>query len=214
MMQPDGSNLAAVLHRMAQEDEYVLKDISIDMANIVPGILKISVRALAERQEFLVEAETEDRSVFSSRILSDGTLRLLALATLKNDPQHRGVLCFEEPENGVHPLRLEKIVNLLQTLTTNFEVEDVETLEPRQVLVNTHSPKLMSYVDEGSLLFVYMTRKAPRQTRIAPVMGGMFSYEDVDKQQWHFTIRQVQEYLDSASLDHRRSEIEELAQSL
>ena len=35
---------------------------------------------------------------FSSRVLSDGTLRMLALATLKNDPEHQGVLCFEEPE--------------------------------------------------------------------------------------------------------------------
>ncbi|MCU0502099.1 MAG: hypothetical protein MUC51_10095 [Anaerolineae bacterium] len=33
-------------------------------------------------------------------------LRLLALVTLKNDLQHRGVLCFEDPENGVHPFHL------------------------------------------------------------------------------------------------------------
>ncbi|PJF39319.1 MAG: ATPase, partial [Phototrophicales bacterium] len=88
----DGSNLAAVLHRLANENEFALKDVSLDMANLVPGILEISVKPSREREEFLIEATSVDGSKFSSRILSDGTLRLLTLVTLRNDPKHFGLL--------------------------------------------------------------------------------------------------------------------------
>ena len=42
----------------------------------------------------------------AARALSDGTLRFLALAILELDLTPRGLLCFEEPENGIHPERI------------------------------------------------------------------------------------------------------------
>jgi len=206
-LEPDGSNLAAVMWRMERENEYALKDVSIDMSNIVPGILDISVRALPEREEFLIEATTQDGSKFSSRLLSDGTLRLLALVALRNDPQHQGVLCLEEPENGVHPLRLQQIVDVLQIIATNFNDDSENDGEiPRQVLVNTHSPKLMSCVSSDALLFVYMPAY-PRETRIAHVTDQMFS--DTNQQEKQYTIHEVREILDASSINERRSELEQ-----
>jgi hypothetical protein len=52
---------------------------------------------------FLVKVRMNDSRISPSQVLSDGTLRLLALSTLKNDPRLRGVLCLEEPENGFLP---------------------------------------------------------------------------------------------------------------
>ena len=46
--------------------------------------------------------------------LSDGTLRFLALAVLEMDPETQGLLCLEEPENGIHPARIPAILELLQ----------------------------------------------------------------------------------------------------
>ncbi len=74
-------------------------------------------------------------------MLSEGTLRLLALLVLQYDPQHTGLLCFEEPENGLHPFRIEAMGRLLKDLTVDFE--DTE-MPLRQVIVNTHSPVLVS----------------------------------------------------------------------
>lgn len=212
---PDGSNLAAVLHRMSREDEFALDDVSLDMANVVPGILKVSVKALVEREEFLIEAQTQDGPKFSSRVLSDGTLRLLALITLKNDPHYRGVLCFEEPENGVHPSRLERIVNVLKQLATDFHTEPGEDdTAPKQVLVNTHSPKLTSCVEPETLLFIYMAGHTPRSTRVATVglTEEMFPPEDMQKK--YFTLAQVREFLDPSSLTHSLDEIQQLEQAL
>ena len=52
--------------------------------------------------------------IFSSRVISDGTLRLLALLMILNDPGRRGTLCFEEPENGVHEGRVPMLVEFLR----------------------------------------------------------------------------------------------------
>jgi hypothetical protein len=37
------------------------------------------------------------------------------------DRQHTGLLCFEEPENGIHPFRIEAMARLLKELTVDFK---------------------------------------------------------------------------------------------
>ena len=207
---PDGSNLATVLWRMSRDDQYALKDVSLDMANLVVGVSEISVEPLRERDEFLITAIMNDGSRFSSRVLSDGTLRVLALVALKNDPQHRGVLCFEEPENGVHPLRLEQIVKrVLKPLATDFESDDPEDSPPRQVLINTHSPKLLSCVEPKDLLFVFMSNQESRPTQVAHVTNQIFPYED--EVLHYYTLAQIREFLDASSLHEQLSFLESIS---
>ena len=205
----DGSNLPTALARMSARDPFVLNDISRDLANLVPGILRIRLEEDQARNRYILWAETQDGRSFSSRVLSDGTLRLLALVALKNDPQHRGVLCFEEPENGVHPFRLKNVVRLLRELTTDFsDVEQAD--EPlRQLLVNTHSPILANQEDVWpSLLFAHLTtRIQPAQstpslqvTQIDSVQPSrQFKLElGISEQQEAYTVGQVIQYLHSA----------------
>ncbi len=192
---PDGSNLAAVLYRMSREDEFAITDISRDMANLVPGLMEISVEPLPERDELLIKAKTQDGTTFSSRVLSDGTLRLLALVALKNDQTHRGVICFEEPENGVHPGRLERIVGILKGMAVDFKEDP--TGVPRQVLVNTHSPKLLSHIPAESLVYVEMrTHHGIRVTKMTPIKPELLH----DPKERFYTEAQVREFLDSTLL--------------
>lgn len=203
-LRPDGSNLAAVLYRMAQDDEFALTDISRDMANLVSGITRISVEPIREREEFVLNAEMQNGAQFSSRVLSDGILRLLTLVTLKNDPAYQGVLCFEEPENGVHPFRLEQVMGVLKSLATNFKESEANQL-PKQVLVNTHSPSLISYIPENSLLYVEMrTRERRQETRMIPVVKELFE----DEQEQYYTLAQINRYLDARPMDEKRQELE------
>jgi predicted ATPase len=196
-LMPDGSNLATVLNRMTFQDEYVLSDISNRMANIIPGIFNIRIDTLKDRQEYMVNATTMDNIDFSSHILSDGTLRVLALVTLSHDPSHQGVMCFEEPENGVHPLRLEQIIQLLEALSTKFDAEIDQDAKLRQVIVNTHSPRLLSCADWKSFLFVYMSNlhNQPRLTRISEITDKLFTLKDEALRQ--FTIAQIRQFLES-----------------
>jgi predicted ATPase len=136
-----GKNLAAALFRIKQDDEYTLTAISRDLNNLLPNLTEVNVYDDKANRQFIIKVKGDDGREFSSRVLSEGTLRLLTLCVLQYDPQHTGLLCFEEPENGIHPFRIEAMARLLKELTVDFE--DTE-MPLRQVIVNTHSPVLVS----------------------------------------------------------------------
>ncbi|MEO8953170.1 MAG: AAA family ATPase [Ktedonobacteraceae bacterium] len=218
IISPEGNNLATALARMQAEDPWSLNDVSSDLANLVPGILKIEVEKDQARNQYIIKATTQDQSSFSSRVLSDGTLRMLALATLKNDPRYHGVLCFEEPENGVHPFRLKNVAHLLRGLATDFEDNSQVDSPLRQLLVNTHSPAFISQPDiRETLLFAYMvTRVGPRDSEIPPQritrivqvikpntqLGAQTV--PISKEEETYTIEQIKKYLTSDYLDEAR----------
>jgi len=81
----------------------------------------------------------------SAESASDGTLRFLAFAAavLGTDPAR--FYFFEEIENGIHPNRAHLLVNLLETATRDGRER------PPQVVGTTHSPALLSFLDEPAL---------------------------------------------------------------
>lgn len=135
-----GKNLAAALFRIKQDDEYTIVEISRKLNSFLPNFIEVNVVDDKANKQFLITIKGEDGREFSSRVLSEGTLRLLALCIMLYDDQHKSLLCFEEPENGIHPFRIKATVELLKELTTNFSDEG----PLRQVIVNTHSPVLVS----------------------------------------------------------------------
>jgi hypothetical protein len=76
----------------------------------------------------------------AARSLSDGTLRFLALAVLSCDPMAGGVICMEEPENGIHPARIPAIVELLKGMCVDVTSPVSDDNPMRQIIINTHSP--------------------------------------------------------------------------
>ncbi len=140
-MTPSGKNLAAALFRIKQDDEYNLTEISRNLNNFLPSFTEVNVYNDRANRQFTIKLKGEDGKEFSSRVLSEGTLRLLTLCILQQDRQHTGLLCFEEPENGIHPFRIQTMAKLLKELTVDFREPDMYL---RQVIVNTHSPVFVS----------------------------------------------------------------------
>ena len=115
------------------------------------------VRAVAvdrdERRELLTLYVTgRDGTSHAARSLSDGTLRFLALAVLALDSQTDGTICLEEPENGIHPMRIPSMINLLEDLAADVDSPIGDDIPLRQVIINTHSPAVVLQVPEDSLL--------------------------------------------------------------
>ncbi len=177
----DGSNLPTALARMNDADPGVLRQLSREVNRLLPGIKKLELDHDEPRQQYVLYALMTDGRRFSSRVLSEGTLRLLALCAFKYDPQYNEVLCFEEPENGIHPYRLRAMMLLLRDLSTDFAhpTNYVAAEAPlRQLLVNTHSPGLLAALvaladDKKEAPFTALfaslaTRVAPGQS---PVQG-------------------------------------------
>lgn len=142
-----GKNLAAVLYRIKQEDEYNLIEISRKLQRFLPHFIEVIVVDDKENKQYIIKLKDNDKKEYSSRVLSEGTLRILALCILEYDSQHTGLLCFEEPENGIHPDHIKDMVELLRNLSVDFT--DIQ-MPLRQVIVNTHSPifvgKIIDYI--------------------------------------------------------------------
>ncbi len=177
-----GRFLAAMLKRIDVSDHKALKAISRSIQNILPDIKNISIDSDEARQQYVLMVESGDGRVFSSNVLSEGTLRIIALTALKFDERHQGLICFEEPENGIHPYRMKKILDLLKDLSTDFQLEGESEVPLRQIIINTHSPLLIKeyYNNEnkynGLLYFARLLNKVDAQrktsyklTRISPV---------------------------------------------
>ncbi len=77
--------------------------------------------------------------------VSDGMLLVLAYLTVLYLPQPPRVLLIEEPENGIHPKRLQDVLQILRELIT----EQGHT----QIILTTHSPYVVDQFqpDEVSL---------------------------------------------------------------
>lgn len=139
-----GKNLAAALFRIKQNDKYSLKEISRKLNSFLPNFIEVDVVDDNENKQYLIKLKDVDKKEFSSRVLSEGTLRILALCILEFDEKHTGLLCFEEPENGIHPFRIKAMTELLKDLSVDFNEVEVPL---RQVIVNTHSPVLVSNME-------------------------------------------------------------------
>ncbi len=138
-----GENLAAALFRIKKTEPYSMKDISRKINNLLPNLIEVSVDDDKANKQYIIKVKSDDGKEFTSRVLSEGTLRILTLCIFQYDDKHKGLICFEEPENGIHPFRMKSIVSLLKDLSVNFSDEESY---PRQVIVNTHSPIIIGEV--------------------------------------------------------------------
>ena len=86
------------------------------------------------------------------RALSEGTLRFLALCVLLEDPTLTGLICMEEPENGIHPANLPAMLELVQDLAVDPDLPPDDDNPFRQVVINTHSPGVVQLCDPQDLL--------------------------------------------------------------
>jgi predicted ATPase len=217
----DGSNLAAALFRIKTDDKYALKGISRELTNLLPSFVSVEVDEDTARDQYVVKLKTEDKRIFSSKVLSEGTLRLLALCTLKFDNKYNGVLNFEEPENGVHPFRLEFVVKLLKELTSDFTEEESTKLPLRQVITNTHSPKFIGEIFKNNIsarvLFASMVNSIMpnknekiRITKMLPVVShapihgtqmDLFKGINISPQERNITLKEVISYLHSVDFE-------------
>lgn len=88
----------------------------------------------------LTLCETNGRSV-SAYSASDGTLRFLAMLAVLLDKNPTGLYFFEEIDNGIHPVRLNLLMDLIERQTAKHGI---------QVLTTTHAPTLLTVMNDNT----------------------------------------------------------------
>lgn len=151
----DGENLASVIARLTDEDEDTEQMISNDLASIIPGVASFYMKQIQTTEEFVIGIKHVDGYEVPSKLLSDGTLRILALITIRYDPEFHGLIILEEPENGIHPGRIPHVVSLLRDMTGLPN----NSGSYKQVIANSHSKEVIKYVSD-SLAFATPERVA------------------------------------------------------
>jgi predicted ATPase len=156
----DGSHLAATLARLARNnDSAVYQQVSNSLAELLDDVGSVAIERDEKREILTLMVQGKDGTWHPAKSLSDGTLRFLALAVMSLDPETSGVICLEEPENGIHPQRIEAMLDLLDNIATDPTVETGDDNPLRQVIINTHSPAVVQQVPDDSLLFADLVEK-------------------------------------------------------
>lgn len=138
--QPDGSNLPWVIFELEQHHPERLAEWVNHICTALPDIRRIAtIERPEDRHRYLV-VEYDSGLKLPSWMVSDGTLRMLALTILAYLPDIEGIFLIEEPENGIHPRAVETV---LQSLSSVYDA---------QVLVATHSPVFLSQARPEELL--------------------------------------------------------------
>jgi predicted ATPase len=154
----DGAHLAATLYRLSTESnidhpDEVCARVANRLSLLVEGVRSLRVDRDDARKLLSVLLKDSGQLELPASSLSDGTMRFIALAVLLEDPLATGVLCLEEPENGINPERIKAIVELLYDIAVDTEFPLDSTNPLRQVIINTHSPLVAAEIDQDDLLF-------------------------------------------------------------
>ncbi|MFI1359089.1 AAA family ATPase [Streptomyces sp. NPDC020898] len=203
----DGGNLGAVLGRLWEGDPERKWAFQADVSAVLPDIREIDVVRDHDRAQWDVWVQYKHEPRMAPRVVSGGTLRILALLAAAHDPAHPGVLMFEEPENGLHPSRVPRLLERLRGRATDLGSYRPSNDDPdnlRQILVTSHSPVVLaSLLDDAPHDIVFLdtvTRlgggKSPaRLTRARKVADG-------GERGTYVTPMEVRQYLDPVGYAH------------
>jgi predicted ATPase len=164
-----GEELAAFLNTLKALDERQFRAVEKALHTIMPNVQGIGVEVTKLGE---VELTLKENGIpVPARILSEGTLRILGLLSLAGAKEQPSLVGFEEPENGIHPRRIQLVAELLRTRASSGET---------QYIVTTHSPLLPDLVPNESL---FVCKRVEGETRIEPFLawGALAKKGEVDR---------------------------------
>ena len=113
----------------------------------------------------LTETFGGDMTEYDATLLSDGTLRVLAIAAAVLSAPEGSIVVIEEIDNGVHPSRADRILSRLSRIAEERGL---------RVLISSHNPALLDALPDDAVpnvVFCYRDPKtgASRLVRLADI---------------------------------------------
>lgn len=175
----DGANLSSVLYRLWYRG---LDKFSYGLAEDLPANEQAGLLATFERQEILsfiqslpeqdiqglsflegprsdvmvqlVESFGGKQREYEAALLSDGTLRVLAIAAAMLSAPEGSLVVIEEIDNGVHPSRARHLLERIQTVAERRKL---------RVLLSTHNPAMLDALPDKAVPDVVFCYRDPAQ---------------------------------------------------
>jgi predicted ATPase len=142
-LQEYGENFGAVLHSHHAEFGANFREIQEWLQRAMPEVSEV-LSGLTEQGQTYAQIEEKGLKVrIPSWAMSDGTVRFLAHLLVVFGASRPPLVCFEEPENYIHPHLLELLAHLLKKASTRS-----------QILLSTHSPYLLNFLEPEDIIIV------------------------------------------------------------
>ncbi|MCK8492350.1 AAA family ATPase [Spirosoma sp. RP8] len=154
----DASNLIAFFDRIRDEYPESFAQIKADLAKCVPEFTEINFQNVPSTDELVKQfgdktfkriglTNGKQKTIYWADELSEGTLYFIALLCIINQPNPPKLLLLEEPEKGIHPRRIEEVINFIFGLADEKDV---------QVIMTTHSPAVVDmFKDMPESVFIF-----------------------------------------------------------
>lgn len=136
---PDGSNLPWAIDDLRRQPKRFAEWLK-HVQTALGDIADITTVVRPEDRHCYLVIKYQNGATVPSWLISDGTLRLLALTIPAWLTDLKGTFLIEEPENGIHPSAIETV---MQSLSSMYD---------SQVLVATHSPVALNMLRPENIL--------------------------------------------------------------
>jgi predicted ATPase len=154
----DGSNFASYLHTIQSGNPKYFKKVEEQLVKNFPEIEEL-LSPLAREAGGMTEVAVKEKwfkRAASGPQLSDGLLGFLAHLVILYGPDEPTFVSFEEPENYINPLLLERLVAMLKEASTDV-----------QIAISTHSTSLLNYLHLEDILLVERDKGATTVRKVS-----------------------------------------------
>jgi hypothetical protein len=166
---PSPEESALMREESSQRENRALTEIANRLYELIDHVGQLRIDRDEKRELYTLLLTDKYGTELPAKALSDGTLRFLALASVEIDPTLTGLICMEEPENGIHPERIGAMLRLLRDIAVDPELPTGDDNPLRQVIINTHSPVVVSQVPDDTLVFAVSEQRTVQDSFIKGV---------------------------------------------
>lgn len=136
-----GTQVAALWDYILRRDRRRFDLIAKALCARVPGLEDVNV-GVPTRETRRVELRIDGGLLLDPDSMSTGVRLMVFFLALAYHPNPPKIMLLEEPENGLHPARMKDVMDLLRSITRGEHCGHAA-----QVILTTHSPLLLNYVD-------------------------------------------------------------------
>ena len=140
LFKPDGSNLPWVIEGLRNDDDARYRLWIEQLQTALPDIEDVLTVELPDTRHRFLQVVYRGGLKVPSWMVSDGTLRMLALTLPAYLTNFEGIYLIEEPENGIHPMAMETVYQALRSVYS------------AQILLATQSPVILGCAELDEIL--------------------------------------------------------------
>ncbi|KZE76719.1 AAA family ATPase [Myroides marinus] len=144
LLYEDGRNLAAFLYGIKKEYPKQYNLIVRTIQSVAPYFSDFYLQPNENGNVQLFWTSKYSSTIYSSRDLSDGTIRFIALTLLFMQPKLPSTIIIDEPELGLHPFAINKLSGMIKSVSK----------KGTKVILATQSTDLISYFEPEDIITV------------------------------------------------------------